>query len=155
SPDTTAAAAELANARAHFFLPCRFRDPFHRPGFETESVAFYDANDLAITQTRDALGNIVQVSLDYRVLQPRLMTDPNGNRAEVAFDALGMVVGTAVMGKSTEAQGDTLQGFVADLDDATILSYLDNPLADPQAILQRAGTRLVYDLFAYSRTRDQ
>ena len=28
-----------------------------------------------------------------------MMTDPNGNRSEVAFDALGMVAGTAVMGK--------------------------------------------------------
>jgi RHS repeat-associated protein len=156
SPDTTDdAAAELAHARAHFFLPRRFRDPFHRPGFETESVVAYDTNDLAFIETRDALGNIVQVSLDYRVLQPRLMTDPNGNRAEVAFDALGMVVGTALMGKATEAKGDTLQGFVADLDYATALAHLDNPLADPQAILQRAGTRLVYDLFAYSRTRDE
>ena len=33
------------------------------------------------------------------------MTDPNGNRSEVAFDALGMVVGTAVMGKPSENAG--------------------------------------------------
>ena len=39
---------------------------------------------------------------DYRVLQPALVTDPNRNRTEVAFDTLGMVVGTAVMGKPEE-----------------------------------------------------
>ena len=36
-----------------------------------------------------------------------------------------------------------------------VLAHLDNPLADPHAILQRATTRLVYDLFAYHRTKDQ
>ena len=50
-------------------------------------------------QRRDAPSN------DYRVLQPRLITDPNGNRTEVAFDALGMVVGTAVMGKPEREPG--------------------------------------------------
>ena len=39
-------AAELAHARQHFFLPHRFRDPFHRAGFDTESVVSYDAYDL-------------------------------------------------------------------------------------------------------------
>ena len=52
-------------------------------------------------------------------------------------------------------EGDTLDGFNADLDEATVLAHLDNPLADPHAILQRATTRLVYDLFAYNRTKDQ
>ena len=66
-----------------------------------------------------------------------------------------MVVGTAVMGKVPADQGDTLAGFNADLDEATVLAHLDNPLADPHAILQGATTRLVYDLFAYNRTKDQ
>ena len=147
-------AAELAYARQHSFLPHRFRDPFHRTGFDTESVVAYDTYDLAIRETRDALGNVATAVQDYRVLQPRLMTDPNGNRSEVAFDALGMVVGTAVMGKASETKGDSLLGFAADLDEATALAHLDNPLADPLAILQRASTRMVYDLFAYLRTRD-
>ena len=63
-------------------------------------------------ETRDPLGNRVTVGErdasdnrstapgnDYRVLQPALVMDPNRNRTAVAFDALGMVVGTAVMGK--------------------------------------------------------
>ncbi|HUF54865.1 MAG TPA: RHS repeat-associated core domain-containing protein [Dehalococcoidia bacterium] len=81
--------------------------------------------------------------------------DPNRNRAAVAFDALGMVVGTAVMGKPEENLGDSLTGFVANLTDAVILDHLANPLAGPHAILGRATTRLVYDLFAYHRTKDQ
>ena len=102
-------------------------------------------------------GNLTTQGNDYRVLQPRLVTDPNRNRTAVAFDALGMVVGTAVMGKPLPApvEGDSLDGFEADLTEAVILDHLADPLADPQAILGRATTRLVYDLFAYQRTKNQ
>ncbi len=71
--------------------------------FETESLVNYDAYDSIVAQTRDALDNLVTTRNDYRVLQPSLLTDPNGNRSEVAFDTLGMVVGTAVMGKALPA----------------------------------------------------
>ena len=90
------AATELAQARQHFFLPRRYRDPFGQDAFVD-----FDANDLLMVETRDALGNRVTVDAnDYRVLQPRLVSDPNRNQTEVAFDTLGMVVGTAVMGKA-------------------------------------------------------
>lgn len=148
-------AAELAHARRHFFLPYRFRDPFHRAGFETESVLAYDGHDLAVRETRDALDNVATAVHDYRVLQPRLLTDANGNRAEAAFDALGLVVGTAVMGKTSGSEGDSLAGFLADLDESVALAQLADPLADPHAVLGPASTRLVYDLFAYLRSRDE
>jgi RHS repeat-associated protein len=153
-------AQELAQARTHFFLPRRFRDPFGH-----DATVTYDHYDLLLLETQDALGNGVTVgereaggaitrrTNDYRVLQPWLVSDPNRNRSAVAFDALGLVVGTAVMGKPEENLGDSLDGFVADLDETTILDHLQNPLADPHAILQKATTRLVYDLFAYWRTK--
>lgn len=154
------AGRELAHARRHFFLPCRFRDPFG----QTTTVT-YDAHDLMVQETRDALGNrvtagerdregnLVACGLDYRVLQPRLLMDANRNRAAVAFDVLGMVVGTAVQGKPEEALGDSLEGFAADLPPSAIEAHLRDPFADPHGILARATTRLVYDLFAYRRTR--
>ena len=86
--------------------------------------------------------------------QPAQVTDANGNRSAVAFDALGLVVGTAVMGKTSESLGDSLAGFVADLDDATVQAQLADPLANPGAVLGSATTRLIYDLFAYDRTRN-
>ena len=152
------AAQELAHARTHFFLPHRYRDPFHTEQFNTETVVTFDdhrAHSCLRRATRSATRSRAQN--DYRVLAPRLMTDPNGNRSEVAFDALGMVVGTAVMGKPLPApvEGDSLDGFEADLTDAVILDHLAHPLVDPHAILQRATTRLVYDLFAYHRTKAQ
>lgn len=153
SADT--AAQELAYAWQNFFLPHRFRDPFHTNAVSTESLVTYDAYDLLVRETRDALDNAVKAQHDYRVLQPLLVTDPNGSRSKVAFDVLGMVVGTAVMGKTGENKGDLLDdAFVPDLDNAAILSCIANPLADPHDILQKASTRLVYDLFAYQRTKD-
>ena len=79
----------------------------------------YDRYDLLVSQTRDPLGNLVTAGErdpddrltiggnDYRVLAPRLVSDPNRNRAAVAFDALGLVCGTAVMGKPEERLGDS------------------------------------------------
>lgn len=163
------AAQELGHARTHFFLPHRYRDPFYTLTVSTESFVSYDTYDLLMVETRDPLGNRVTVGErdpagnltaqgnDYRVLQPRRVMDPNRNRTAVAFDALGMVVGTAVMGKPlpSPVEGDSLEDFEADLTEAVILDHLANPLVDPQAILQRATTRLVYDLFAYHRTKAQ
>ena len=79
-------------------------------------------------ETRDALGNAYRgdddgdrhSGNDYRVLQPRLVSDPNRNRTEVAFDALGMVVGTAVMGKASGESGRLTGRFQADLTQATV-----------------------------------
>jgi RHS repeat-associated protein len=144
------ASAELAYAREHFFLPRRFADPFGN----ITTVA-YDRHDLEVVEVCDPIGNTTKSQCDYRVLAPRLMTDMNGNRSEVAFDALGMVTGTAVMGKEDQDEGDSLEGFIADLSESTVQAHIRDPLHDPHRILGRATTRLVYDLFAFERTRGQ
>jgi len=46
-------------------------------------------------------GNEAHAALDYRVLQPHCLTDPNGNRAEARFDALGMLAARCYAAKST------------------------------------------------------
>jgi RHS repeat-associated protein len=157
------AASELNIALQHFFLPRRYVD-----AFGATTAVDYDACDLLAQVVRDALGNVSSVGerdasgavisqgYDYRVLQPSLVTDANGNRAAVSFDALGAIVGAAVMGKRDETprQGDLLDGFEPDLADATAAAHLADPLAAPQVILARATTRQVYDLHAYFRTKD-
>jgi len=156
SPDAgDTAEQELTHAREHFFLPYRTRDPFHSIEVSTESSVSYDGYYLLTAETRDALGNRVTAENDYRVLKPARVTDPNGNGTEVAFDTLGLVVGTAVRGKPGQDLGDSLADFNPDLTEAEILAHLEHPLADPGTILDRATTRLIYDLFAYRRTRDQ
>jgi RHS repeat-associated protein len=167
-------AQELAYARQHFFLPHRYRDPFHTDAVSTESFVTYDTYDLLVQETRDplgvVLGNRVTVgernvdptqpllrrAQNYRVLQPALVMDPNRNRSAVAFDALGMVVGTAVMGKPEEAPnvpGDRLTAtFRPDLTQAEIDQFLANPKGPIAAtLLDDATTRVVYDLTAYWR----
>ncbi len=161
--------AELAYALGHFFQPCRYRNPFHSDEASTDVIVRYDAYDVLVLETCDALGNrttagtrdagpepaIAFHALDYRVLQPALVMDANRNRAAVTFDALGMVVGTAVMGKPEENLGDSLDGFEPNLPDDVAAIHLRDPLKDPEIILKRATTRLVYDLFAYFNSKDQ
>ncbi|WP_209427789.1 SpvB/TcaC N-terminal domain-containing protein [Pararhodobacter sp. SW119] len=144
---------ELAQARPDFFLPRRYRDPFGQDAFVD-----FDAIDLLMVETRDALGNRATVDAnDYRVLQPRLVSDPNRNQTEVAFDALGTVVGTAVMGKPlpAPAEGDTLAGFVTDLTQAQLEAIFAAvaPHTNAPALLRDATTRIVYDLDGFRRTQ--
>ena len=145
--------SERAHALEHFFLPFRYRDPFHLDQVnDTETVLDYDDYDLLLTATQDPLQNRVTSENDYRVLQPRLVTDPNGNRSAVAFDALGLVVGTALRGKETESLGDTLAGLQADLPQDTIDQFFTAPKG-PLAtdLLKDATTRVVYDVTRYQR----
>ncbi|ANY16520.1 hypothetical protein AW878_02420 [Bordetella pseudohinzii] len=159
-PAEVAAPVELAEARAHFYLPRRYRDPFGQ-----SSVVDFDRHDLLRVESRDALDNCITVQVnDYRVLQPRLLSDPNRNQAEVVFDALGMVVGTAVMGKPTDnpRQGDRLdEGFSPEPPQALFDAFVDRPREASagasvasqaaQDLIGNATTRIVYDLTRYMR----
>lgn len=146
-------ARELEEARAHFFLSRRYQDPFGN-----QSKVFYDPHELLALETVDALHNRVTIGErqsggsirngnDYRVLQPVLLTDPNGNRSAVAFDALGLVAGTAVMGKTTESLGDSLAGFRPDLTQRELAEFYADPKGPIAAtLLGNATTRIIYDL---------
>ncbi|WP_281274366.1 SpvB/TcaC N-terminal domain-containing protein, partial [Allorhizocola rhizosphaerae] len=145
-------ATELAQARQHFFRPRRFRDPFGQ-----DTTVTLDAYDLLMLETRDPLGNRVTADAnDYRVLQPRLVSDENGNQSAVAYDILGLVAGSAVMGKPlpAPAEGDTLDGFTTDLTQAQLDDLFDgaDPHAAATALLGDATTRIVYDIDRFRRT---
>ena len=156
--ETGNAPAELAFARQHFFLPHRFKDPFGNNTFVS-----YDTHDLLLLETEDAIGNKVTAGewddqgtftskLDYRVLQPALVTDPNRNRSEVRFDALGLVVGTAVRGKFTEPLlGDLLTDFQTDLTLDEVRKFVVDPRGKARDLLKSASTRVIYDLDRFKR----
>ena len=138
------AASELAFAQAHFFLPHHYQDPFGN-----NAVVGYDGYDLLLVFTLDAVGNETSATHDYRVLQPQLIMDPNGNRTAAHFDALGMLAGTAVSGKAAgPVEGNSFATFTDDLAPADITAYFDAP--DPRALavtdLGTATTRIIYDL---------
>jgi len=145
--DSDPPAQELTNARLEFFLPRRAVDQFG-----AISRADFDGYPLLPVGVTDPVGNTTIAINDYRVLAPATVTDPNGNRVFAAFDALGHVTATAAAGKTTQALGDLLTGFAADLDDATLVAQFTDPLGDPAAILGNATTRCLYDLGAYQRT---
>ncbi len=161
---------ELAHARAHFFLPHRYRDPFHTNTVSTETFVTYDAHNLLMRETRDALNNLVTAGErdsigtlttdgnDYRVLQPRLVMGSNRNRTAVTFDALGAVIGTAIMGKPEDipARGDRLDAtFRGDLPEAVIEQFFANPNGPLAAsLLGSATTRIVSNPTAYWREPD-
>jgi RHS repeat-associated protein len=141
---------ELNEARASCFLPRRFEGPFGNA-----ALVNYDDYGLLVTQTTDAVGNVMTAANDYRVLAPSLATDANGNRAAVSFDVFGLVAGTAVMGKTTENLGDSLQGLTPDLTQQQIDDFYAAP--DPHtlagALLGNATTRIVYDVHRFMNTR--
>ncbi|MBD1930315.1 MULTISPECIES: SpvB/TcaC N-terminal domain-containing protein [Cyanophyceae] len=130
---------------SRFYISTQMKDPFG--GIST---MLYDDYALLVVESRDTLPdpltNVVRIRNNYRTMQPEQITDPNDNRAQVAFDALGMVAGTAVMGKETETKGDLLDGFKADLTQAEIDAFLANPLGMAASLLGNATTRIIYDL---------
>ena len=87
----------------------------------------------------DPVNNTTAAQVNYRVLQPWLVTDPNQNRTGARYDQLGMVTAVAVMGKEL---GGTDQGDHLDLttDEAA-------PGDDPT-------TTYDYDLSAYQTWAD-
>ena len=62
-----------------------------------------------------------------------LVTDPNGNRTQALFDALGMLAGTALQGKAAgPVEGDSFDTFTPDLAPREIAAFFDAP--DPRAL---------------------
>ena len=107
----------------HRGLPVARLDPL---GNDT-TIAYDGPYHLLPVQVTDPVGLTVSADYDYRVLQPRMVTDANRNRSAVSFSPLGFVTATAVMGKEGEQVGDTLGA---------------------------PGIRIDYDVFAYERTLD-
>ena len=126
-----------------FYLPVKIKDPFGNVYTST-----YDNYHLLAIETIDPLNNTIAIRNNYRTLQPEQITDPNGNRSQAKFDALGMVAGTAIMGKESETVGDSFANFNADLTQVEIKAFLDadNPRSLAIQHLGTATTRIIYDL---------
>jgi RHS repeat-associated protein len=105
----------------HRGLPVAMRDPLG-----SDTTIGHDAFQFLPIGVTDPVGLTTRAECDYRVLQPRMVTDANGNRRAVTFSPLGLVTATAVMGKEGELAGDT-----------------------PDA----PGDRLDYDFFAFVNRR--
>ena len=136
---------ELTQARLHFFRERRFSDPYGQ-----NTLLDYDTYDFLPIQSTDAVGNTLLAHNDYRVVQADVVTDENGNRSQCAFDEFGQVVGMAVMGKSTENIGDSLNQFQASLSSDVIKQFFANPRGPLAAtLLGNATTRTIEDMSRY------
>ncbi|MEX2961168.1 SpvB/TcaC N-terminal domain-containing protein [Microbulbifer sp. TYP-18] len=91
--------------RAHFYIRQGNLD-----AFGLENRVKRDPYNLLVTEVSVPSADWTRSTSvnDYRILGAVETTDPNGNRAATAFDALGRVVRTAVMGKQGDSDGDTL-----------------------------------------------
>ena len=137
-----------ADAARHFYLPQSYTDAFDKP-----TTLSYDAYDLLLRSSTDAVGNRTAVErFDYRVLAPATLVDVNANHTEAYFDVLGRVIAVALEGKGS--QGDDLVGYdgaVANPVLSQVLGHFDlAPLTALQAlnqfgpILGRATGRYLY-----------
>ncbi|MBL4650607.1 MAG: hypothetical protein JKY03_12830, partial [Aureispira sp.] len=97
----------------NFYIPLGVEDILGN-----QTTITFDQYRLLPTSTKDALGNTMTTEYDYRVLQPNLVTDLNDNQTAVAYDILGIVVKTAIMGTDAAGNvvGDTLTNPTAIMD---------------------------------------
>jgi len=140
-----------------FYTPVAFADPW---GNRT-TVKFWDEKDgfnywLLPQSVTDALGNTSSVTrYNWYTLQPEVMMDANENLSEICYDALGLPVATAVMGKGLEADlpeylGTSPSPFDPESENETLLQAAFWSAADPETpaktLLGKATWRCIYDL---------
>lgn len=78
------------------------RDPV---GIETR-IDYDQPYNILPAAITDAAQMRTETVYNYRVLQPRLLIDANGNRSRVDFSPGGLVTATWMMGKENEGEGD-------------------------------------------------
>src|SRR5262249_60862228 len=70
-----------------------------------ETVFGYDAYLLVMTTVTTPLGVVSAAEIDYHVLTPWRIHDPNGNTAEIRYDELGFVIAATTIGKTMRSDG--------------------------------------------------
>lgn len=105
------------------------------------TIAELDNYWLLPERVKDPVGLPMIAAYDYRVMQPRQVTSPNGNRTHYTFTPLGLVEAVAVMGKEGEERGDTPDhpGTVFLYD---FLAFENSPPDDRQPVFVHAIQRV-------------
>ncbi len=65
----------------------------------------YD-HQLLPNRVTDAVGLETRAEFDYRVLQPSMVIDPNGNRTVIRYSPMGLPLSIAILGKQGNHEGD-------------------------------------------------
>jgi len=98
-----------------------------------ETAIIYDDFSLFPAEVTGPTGLVMTAAYDYRVMQPSLVVDPNGNRTRYRYTPLGLLASVATMGPEGEAVGDApdtpSMRYLYDL-----LAFENSPEADRQPI---------------------
>lgn len=139
---TDHARSELLAARNNFYQPQSSTD-----SFGNTHVFNYDSHRLHVIQIIDPFGSATESSISYRLMVPEETVDLNRSHTKVCYDALGLLVAVARMGKVSEAEpeADSLEGVQRNLTQAQVDSYMANPLDEAATLLSGATERFVYD----------
>jgi RHS repeat-associated protein len=96
-------------------------------GHDTQII--YDDFDLLPKRVIDPAQLITEAIYDYRVFQPKQVTDANGNQSVFTFTPLGLLSETFIRGKPGEAIGDQQQPSVRLTYD--FLAFVNSKQSDP------------------------
>ncbi|MEZ0275988.1 MAG: toxin TcdB middle/N-terminal domain-containing protein, partial [Roseimicrobium sp.] len=129
--------------RTPFFLPSKSFD-----SFDHVSEQDYNRYHLFPDLIKDPHGDETRIDHDYRLLQPKRITDSNDSSTTLLFDTRGFVAVMALEGNGTNPTLDRISMASGDLTTAQIVAFAANPLAQTPGLLGSATTRFVYHLFA-------
>jgi RHS repeat-associated protein len=102
----------------------------------------YDKYQFLPERMTDAAGLTMQATNDYRVLQPREVTDPNGSTSHFTFSPLGLLESSFVRGKNS-TEGD--QGRPGARMKYGFLAFENSPAGNPQPIFVRTIRHIHHD----------
>jgi insecticidal toxin complex protein TccC len=134
------------DSRDAFFAVTSHTDAFGR----VTSYAYDDAK-LLVTEVDDVLTTRTRIEHDYWALAPRCVIDPNGNRAEVRFDALARVRLTGTRGREIDNPGEV--GFGPLDEHASHVRTVAEALRDPRAALHNAASAHFYECDSWMTAR--
>ena len=160
-------AQELAYARQHFFLPHRYPRSVPHRAVRPRASSTYDAYDLLVLETRDALGNrspsasACRRHLTSRQRLPRAAAragdrpQPQPRRSRLRRARAWWSAPRSWASRARAGRGDSLRRLRRRPDRRPIDPRPSRrtrwPIRTPSC--GSATTRLVYDLFAYQRTQ--
>jgi RHS repeat-associated protein len=120
-------------------------DPLHDASVNPtahRSLRLYDQYQLLPIEVTDAAGLTLRAHYDYRVLQPDMVTDPNGNVSRFVYTPLGFLRSQFIRGK-TSAEGDQVRPSLSI--DYDFLAYVASPTENRQPIFVRTIRQIHHD----------
>ncbi|MCP4416780.1 MAG: hypothetical protein GY805_09165 [Chloroflexi bacterium] len=132
------------NPADKFYFPSHAADPF---GNTTTYI--YDSYNLILTKVEDALQNVTSAhDIDYQIVKPQIVENPNKNISEVRYDTLGHVYVTSNYG--TEEGKDVGFMKLTDYKPPAIPANKTDVVNNPATYLKNAAAYFYYNYNAWT-----